>query len=784
MDPIAPRGAAAAGAVGTSVPRVDGLAKVTGRARYLDDLDAPGAWHGATVRSPVPHGVLEALDLDPAFDWGRVALVTAADIRGRNTIALIEEDQPALVAVGGRVRHADEPLALVAAPTRALAAAAARAVRPRIRPLPPVLDLDAALAGAGPLYGADNVFKRFLIRKGHATDDELEAALAGAAQVIEGAYVTSAQEQMYIEPQAMLAEWRDGRCYLIGSLQCPFYVHKAMRVLLGCEADGVVVAQSVTGGGFGGKEEYPSMLAAHVALLAAKAGRPVKIVYDRDEDIAATTKRHPARIQHRLAVDARGELVAIDVDVVMDGGAYLTLSPVVLSRGVLHAAGPYRCPVVRVRGRVMATSYPPHGAFRGFGAPQTTFAYERQLAKLARARGEDGLALRARLALRRGDTTATGQVLDASVGSMEVLDAIARVAGPPPARTGHAPSGAPVRRGRGVCFYFHGAGFTGSGEQRLAGRATVAATAAGRFEVRSSSADMGQGSITIFAQLAAAALGVAPSAIDVLDPSTARVPDSGPTVASRTCMVVGGLVARAARALGERLAAWGAAQGLSARDPAALALAHGAAAGELAETATYEPPPGIAWDDATYTGSAYPVYGWAACLVDVEIDLDTYEVAIARCVQAVDVGKAINPVIVAGQIEGGTLQALGWAVLEDVIYREGRVANASMTNCIVPTAVDAPDLETIIVEVPYPHGPAGAKGVGEIPMDGPAAAVANAVEDALDAPFDALPISPERVAAAWAARAGGAASAARAGGAASAARAGGAASAARAGGAA
>ncbi|HWO26734.1 MAG TPA: xanthine dehydrogenase family protein molybdopterin-binding subunit [Kofleriaceae bacterium] len=741
--------------VGAPVPRVDGVAKVTGRARYLDDLDAPGAWHGMTVRSKVAHGVLEAIDLDPAFDWSSVVVVTAADIPGKNVILLIEEDQPALVPVGGRVMHVDEPIALVAAPTRALAAAAARAVAPRISPRPPVLSMDDALAVTQRLYGDDNVFKKFLIRKGHVSDDELDAAFAGAAQVIEGVYATSPQEQMYIEPQAMMAEWSDGRCYIVGSMQCPYYVHKAMKALLGCDADGVVVSQAVTGGGFGGKEEYPSMIAAHVALLAAKAGRAVKIVYDRDEDIAATTKRHPSRTRHRLAVNAAGEPIAVDVDVVMDGGAYLTLSPVVLSRGILHAAGPYRCSIVRVRGRVVATNYPPHGAFRGFGAPQTTFAYERQMQKLALARGEAPLALRKRLALRAGDTTATGQLLEASVGTDEVLAAIERVAGPPPARAGQSPSGAPLRRGRGVCFYFHGAGFTGSGEQRLAGRATVAVTSAGRFEVRSSSTDIGQGAITIFVQIAAGALGVATEDVDVIDPSTARVPDSGPTVASRTAMVVGGLVEQAARALRGRLEAWAKEHGASG-SLVELARAHAASAGELAETVTYAPPPGIQWDDATYTGSAYPVYGWAACLVDVAVDLDTYEVAIERCVQAIDVGKAINPVIVKGQIEGGTLQALGWAVLENVVYKEGRVANANMTNCIVPTFADAPELETILVEVPYPHGPSGAKGVGEIPMDGPAAAVANAVEDALGCAFDELPISPEHVAAArprWSAEA-------------------------------
>ncbi len=756
--------------IGASLPRVDGVAKVTGRARYLDDLPAAEAWHGATVRSKLAHGLLEGIDLDPAFDWSQVTVVTAADLDAfgcHNMIHLIEDDQPALVAVGKQVMHHDEAIALVAAPTRALAMAAAAAVKPRIAPLPAVFTVEDALAADTVLFGADNVFKKFLIRKGHPDDADFERAMAASAQVIEGSYYTSPQEQMYIEPQAMMASWDDGRCHIVGSMQCPYYVHKAMKALLGCADDQVVITQSVTGGGFGGKEEYPSMIAAHVALLARKAGRAVKLIYDRDEDIAATTKRHPAWIHHRLGVDARGELTAIDVDVVMDGGAYLTLSQVVLSRGVLHAAGPYRCPVTRIRGRVVATNHPPHGAFRGFGAPQTTFAYERQMQKLALALGEDSIALRKRLALRSGDTTATGQELTFSVGTDEVFAAVEAIAGEPPVREGVGPSGAPLRRGRGFCFYFHGAGFTGSGEQRLAGRAQIAvirgdADHAVRFEVRSSSTDIGQGAITMFTQIAAASLGVESRYVCVVDPTTSAVPDSGPTVASRTCMVVGSVVERACRQLKARLQTWAAEQGGALAEAplpeiaAAMArlqhqVAHAAGAGagaelEIEETVQYSPPPGIAWDDATYTGSAYPVFGWAACLVDVAVDLDTYEVQVLRCVQAIDVGKAINPVIVRGQIEGGTLQALGWALIENILYKEGRVINANMTNCIVPTFADAPELETLLVEVPYPYGPSGAKGVGEIPMDGPAAAVANAVEDALGCPFDALPISPEAVA--------------------------------------
>ncbi len=731
-------------AVGRSIPRVDGVAKVTGRAVYVDDIATPGALHGVTVRSKVPHGTLRAISRDPAFDWNGVVVVTADDIPGRNLVALIQEDQPALVPVGGTVRHVDEPVALVAASTRARARAAAAAITLEIDPLPAIHSIEDSIAADVVLHGDDNVFTRYVIRKG---DRDIDEALAECHTVIEGTYRTGAQEQMYIEPQGVIAEWKDGACHITGSMQCPYYVHKAMKALLDVGDDGVVIAQAVTGGGFGGKEEYPSMISAHAALLARAAGAPVRLIYDRGEDIAVTTKRHPARVHHRLGLDADGSVRVIDADVVIDGGAYVTLSPVVLSRAVLHAAGPYRCDQVRIVGRAVATNTPPHGAFRGFGAPQTTFAYERQIQKAARQLGIDPIAMRKRNMLRVGDTTATSQTLTHSVGSAEVVARVEEVAGPAPARTGRTASGAEVRRGRGVAFYFHGAGFTGSGEQRLAGRATIRLQADGKFHILSSSTDIGQGALTIFSQIAATALGVDTELVTVPEPSTDEVPDSGPTVASRTCMVVGGVIERAARELRGIIEAWAAEHDVSGTiTEQAQAMAQRAGGAET--TAQYSPPPGIVWDDATYTGSAYPCYGWACCLVNVAVDVDTYEVSIERCVHAVDVGKAINPIIVKGQIEGGTLQALGWATIEDVVYRDGRVANPNMTNCIVPTSADAPEMETFIVEIPFPFGPHGAKGVGEIPMDGPAAAVAGAVEEALGVSFDQLPILPERIASA------------------------------------
>lgn len=731
--------------VGSSLPRIDGRDKVTGRAVYVDDIQPAGVQYGFTVRSSIAHGTLVGIELDAKFDWSGLTVVTADHITGPNCIKLMDTEQPALVPVGGRIRHPDEPVALVCGEDRLRVLTALRHVTVQTTPLPAVLDLDAAARAEVKLYGEDNVLKRLELHKG----SDVEAALAQAHVVVEGVYETGAQEQMYIEPQGMLARWETDaqgapRVVVEGSMQCPYYVHAAIAELFGLEDTQVVIAQTVTGGGFGGKEEYPSMLAAHAALLAQQAKAPVKMIYTRSEDIGATTKRHPARIIHRAGFAADGTLLAQDIEVSLDGGAYLTLTPVVLSRAILHAAGPYRCPHVRVVGKALATNHPPHGAFRGFGAPQTTFAYERQMEKAAVALGMDPLALRRKNALELEDTTATGQVLRYSVTSHPVLDAIEehRSKAPPQRSTA---SGA-VAKGQGLSFYYHGAGFTGRGEERLKGKVAVAVTEAGGLEVRSASTDIGQGALTTFTQMAADALGVPAHAVTVTRPQTDMVPDSGPTVASRTCMVVGSVVKQAATGLRQRLEAFGRQENITG-DVQVLARAYAERYGSTEYLATYQSPPGIDFNEETYTGDAYPVFGWAACWVEVSVDLDTYEVTIDRCIHAVDVGKAIHPIIVKGQIEGGTMQALGWALWEAVHYKDGRVLNRRMTDSIIPTAMEAPEMETVILENPYPHGPYGAKGVGEIPMDGPAAAVANAVADALGhrlkLPPDRVPLLPE-----------------------------------------
>jgi CO/xanthine dehydrogenase Mo-binding subunit len=500
-----------------------------------------------------------------------------------------------------------------------------------------------------------------------------------------------------------------------------------------------------TGGGFGGKEEYPTLIAGHAALLAWKSGRPVKLVYDRTEDMAATTKRHPSRTRHRTALDAEGRLIAMEIDFVIDGGAYCTLSPVVLSRGTIHAAGPYFCPNVRIHARAVATSAPPHGAFRGFGAPQSLFALERHMDRVAAAARLTPDEFRRRNFISQGQTSAVGQVISEPVDMPALLERALSLSAYHEKRARfEADRSGPLRRGIGFASFMHGAGFTGSGEEHLASVVEVEAVADGRVRVLTASTEIGQGTNTIFGQIAADALQLPIEAIEVVQPDTAAVPDSGPTVASRTCMVVGKLVENAAIGIRRLLVEAGL---LGDRyTPSEFATACGtylSRVGPLNVSSRYEPPAGLRWDDERYSGDAYATYAWAVYVAEVTVDLATYETRVDDFVAVQEVGKVINPVMATGQIEGGVAQGIGWALYEQVVWREGRMVNGQMANYIMPTSMDLPTIRVYFEERPYPHGPAGAKGIGELPMDGAAPAIFNAVAHATGLNPTRLPLTPE-----------------------------------------
>jgi CO/xanthine dehydrogenase Mo-binding subunit len=698
--------------VGTAAPRKEARIKVTGAAEYVDDVDLPGMLHGATIRSTIPRGRIKQIRFSDGVPWHEFTIVTARDIPGKNIVSLIVEDQPFLA--DGIVNHAQEPILLLAHLDKDLVRKARQFVHIEYEPLPAIFDMDESLA-------AGNVFKTYLIEKG-----DVDNAWSEASFIVEGEYSTGAEEQLYIEPNGMLASIDAGGTITVrGSMQCPFYVHKALMPLFGLPTEKIRVIQQETGGAFGGKEEYPSLLAGHAALLAWKSGKPVKIVYDREEDMAATTKRHPSRTRHRTAISRDGRLLAMDIEFVIDGGAYATLSSVVLSRGTIHAAGPYRCDNVRVRSTAVATNTPPHGAFRGFGAPQSLFALERHMNKAARAAGLSPEEFRRRNLLRQGDTTATGQTIQDAIDlpalqerALTIADYRAKIE-----RFEILNRTGTRKKGIGFATFLHGAGFTGSGERHLASVVEMEATPEGRVRILSSMTEMGQGTNTILAQIAADTLSIGYDQVDVPRPDTSLVPNSGPTVASRTAMVIGRLVEKAALALKRELEEKGSAR----------------------VRVQYQEPPGISWDDEKYRGEAYGAYSFATYVAEVTVDTLTGEIQVDDFVALQEVGRVLHPILAAGQIEGGVAQGIGYALYEKVIWRDGSMVNNQLTNYIIPTSVDVPPIRVFFEEIPYAHGAMGAKGIGELPMDGPAPAILNAVENALGVPFDHLPLMPEDV---------------------------------------
>ncbi|MGQ0626698.1 MAG: xanthine dehydrogenase family protein molybdopterin-binding subunit, partial [Phycisphaerales bacterium] len=708
-----------------------------------DDLpaaDFPGGllWWGMTVRSPVPRGLIRAITFDPSVDWSALTVVTAKDLPGPNITYLIEHDQPVLA--DREVRHVHEPIVLIAGPDRRAVRRAVRAVKVEIDPLPAALAFRVEPRSGEVQHGPDNALKRIALDKG-----DVDAAFRTAAHIVEGVYETGAQEHVYIEPQSMIA-YLDAAGVLCvkGSMQCPYYVLNALKHALARDESALRVIHAPTGGGFGGKEDYPSTLALHAALLALKSGKPVKMVYDRDEDMAATTKRHPSRIRCRTGFDAAGRLVAQDIDILLDGGAYVTLSPVVLSRALIHAAGPYHSPNVRIRALARLTNAVPFGAFRGFGAPQSQFAGERHMDRAARQIGIDPLELRRINLLRDGETTATGQIIGGGTDRLALLDEAATAANLHTRRKEHAAfnSAHPyLRRGLGISAAFHGAGFTGNGELHLRSRLRLESLPDGRVLILSANTEMGQGATTIFTGIAAERLQFDPAHVLIAEPDTSRVPNSGPTVASRTAMVVGRLVERAC----DRLRALF--DDATGPDLAARIIDwHRPRLGQrLLVEVEYEHPPGLTFDEKSYVGDAYATFSYAVCVADVEVDLRTGRTILRDFVSAQEIGRVIHPTLARGQVQGGVVQAIGWALTEECVTRAGAMANNQLTNYIIPTSADVPPIRTVFHENPYPRGGGGAKGVGELPMDAPAPAILSAIADATAADPCSIPMTPERL---------------------------------------
>ena len=743
--------------VGNSPLRKEGAAKVLGQAKYVDDISLPDMWFGATVRSTIARGRILSIDFDPAIPWHEFTIVTAADIPGKNCIVHLTEDHLCLAST--HVNHPNEPILLLAHPNRAVLSAAVAAVHITYEELPGVFTIEESEAPDAPAIWtpADhdaqhstqkNVFKTYLMESGNAAD--LDQIFATADYIVEGEYRTGAQEQLYIENNGVIAEvffTPDGSLESVtvqGTMQCPYYLVHALELVFNLPEEKCRVIQTETGGAFGGKEDFPSVIGSHAALLAMKSGHPVKICYDRAEDMAGTTKRHPSRSRHRTAVSKDGRILGGEIDFALDGGAYVTLTPVVLSRGTIHAPGPYHWPALRVRAKAVATNLPPHGAFRGFGAPQSIFGTERHMDKIAKVVGITPEELRRRNLLSPGDRTATGQIITDTVDMQHLLTRALEESGYHAKRAEFARTNptSPIKRGVGFATFFHGAGFTGSGERRLNSLVQIELTPEGRPRILVSSTEFGQGTNTILCQVAAETLHLPYEDILIAQPDTARVPNSGPTVASRTAMIVGKLIERAAQSLLE-LSPLSSHRPLitqlnchpspKAEDllctcvqvlytPAEFkqaAIAYLAEHGSLIASARYQSPGNIFWDDEKYRGEAYPAYAWAVYVAEVAVDTTTYTATCTDFYALQEVGKVLHPILAKGQIEGGVAQGIGYALYEKCVWQNGHMANNQMTNYIMPTSADLPPSTSTSKRSPAPTAPSEPKASASSPWTAP-----------------------------------------------------------------
>jgi len=717
--------------VGKRLARSDGEAKVRGTAIYPQDHPwPPGTLHAATVRAPVASARLLGIDLAPALATaGVVRVLTAADVHGTNRFGLIEADQPVLVS--DRIRGASDVVALVLGTTAAAARAGARRVGLALRAEPPLVDPERACDPDAPvihpqrtLVGAHpNVVASETLRRG-----DVERALARAAVVIESAYTTSWVEHAFLAPEAGLAEPdADGRLTLYVATQWPEADLQQAARALGEPADRLRLVQRTIGGAFGGREDVSLQI---LLLLAARATkRPVRMVWDRAESIRGHAKRHPFRIRHTLAADARGRFTAARIEVLADAGCYASTSSAVITNALAQACGPYAIPAVHLSGRAVYTNNPFTGAFRGFGVNQVSFAMEQQVNKLASALGLDPATLRARNFVRTGGRLATGAKVGACQGLPQTLER-ARVRAR--RRALPRPTGSWVY-GRGIASALKNVGYGFGFDDHATARVTLTATGA---TVRIGAAEVGQGVLTVLTQIAAETLDLAPSRIRIAWEDTTEVPEGGSSSASRQTFVSGNAV-RGACALARRAVA--------ARGPRASLPPAG-----LSTTYTFHAAKTQPLDHPRPTRHAC-AYAWSTCVADVGVDTATGQVRVLRVVNALDAGRVVNPTLLVGQVEGGVVMGQGYALQEHCHVQDGMPTSLGLDACGLPTALDAvPSIETIAIESAEPAGPFGARGIGEITMIPVVPAITAAIHAATGVWIDELPARPARILAALA----------------------------------
>jgi len=698
--------------IDTNIRRPDAGSKSGGTEQYIDDMSLPDMIYARTVTSGRARADIVSITL-PGIPEG-YAVIDRRDVPGTNRVDKSDGDWPILAE--DRVNYIGEPVLIVAGPDRQVIETIMAGIEIEYRDIPALFTMEESeSASAPPIFGEDNLFADYSITKG-----DPDRAFEEAVEIFEGTYRTGAQEQAYMETQGMIGCIGNGIVTVYGSMQCPYYVHHALMHCFGVSEKGVRVVQASTGGAFGGKEDYPSLIACHAALAARVTGRPVKIVYNRSEDILITPKRHPSRTVIRTALGKNGDILGHHIDITLDGGAYSGLSAVVLQRSLFASCGVYSVDHLRLRGRALATNNTPKGAFRGFGAPQSFFAMENHMERLALHLGRDPAEFKARHFLKQGDTTVTGGTIRHPVLLPEMTRHILEVSGYREKRKTYGSTG--CSRGIGITFVYHGCGFTGSGEQDIIkGRVKLLKRPDGTVDILAANTEMGQGFETTARKIVAQTLNVPLEKVRYEHPDTSRVPDSGPTAASRSVMVVGGLLARAAEDLAKLMDT----------------------PGEQLVERVYEQPADVRWNQETFEGDAYPAYSWGVVALEADVDPVTFEIRPEHVWAAFDVGKTIDERIVTGQAEGGLVQSLGWGSTEVLQEQSGDLLQGNFTDYIIPTSVDVPIIDTFFFDNPYENGPFGAKGAGELTFIGGAPVLVSAVRHALGGDFTRIPLSPE-----------------------------------------
>lgn len=691
--------------IGKSVVKIDNKVKASGATKYVGDLSTDGVLFGKFLRSSVAHAKINHITL-PELPEGYM-IVDKDDVTGENAVGIGLKDMPVFAV--DTVEYIGDPILMVVGPDEQKVEEIVEQIIVDYDELPPVLNA----------LESDHAFYEYQHQKG-----DVDAAFKNADSIYEEVLHSGYQEQMYLETNGIIADYHDGKLTIRGSMQCPYYLYKEVHEATGLEKEKIQIIADPTGGGFGGKEDFPSILACQTAVATIKAKKPVRVVFDRREDVTVTSKRHPLTAKYKAAIKD-GKVTAMDIDLVYDGGAYSTLSMVVLQRGTICANGVYNMENLRVHSKVTKTNTVPKGAYRGFGAPQVFFCSDLFMEHIAKYLGKDSLEFKKQHIVKQGDSTSTLGKFHFHVPLNEMIEEIDQLSDYTKKRKLYdKPQTGRYRKGIGLSLSLHGCGFTGSGERDLIKAVLkLKKHKDGTVEILASNTDIGQGIRTTLPKIAGKELGIPYDQIIYNDPDTDLVPDSGPTVASRSLMVVGELVRRAAKRLKEE---W-----IDGEE-------------QIFEERYKHPEYLIPFSIQNFRGDAYPTYAWSVQVIELEIDTVTGLHNVLGAYGNFDVGTPIDINILKGQMEGGMLQSIGHASMEYMDHdNKGRIRNNSFSDYIIPTAMDVKNLQVQFHVAEFPEGPYGAKGAGELPNVGTAAAYIAAVEQALSQNVNHIPFTVE-----------------------------------------